>query len=33
MNGYIKYFQNGGKKMSLIIKIKKYGRDMKKSRT
>ena len=29
MNGYIKYFENGGKNMSFLIKIVKYGRNMK----
>ena len=29
MNGYIKYFENGGKNMSLLIRNNEYGRDMK----
>ena len=33
MNGYIKYFENGGKNISLLIsiylKIVRYGRNMK----
>ena len=29
MNSYIKYFDNGGKNMSLLIKNVKHGRNMK----
>ena len=29
MNAYIKYFENGGKNMSFLLKIVKYGRNMK----
>ena len=29
MNGYIKYFDNGGKNMSFLIKIVRYGKNMK----
>ena len=29
MNGYIKYFDNGGKYMSFLIKMMKYGKNMK----
>ena len=30
INGYIKFFENGGKNMSFLIKIVNYGRNMKK---
>ena len=29
MNGYIKYFDNGGKNMSFLLKMMKYGKNMK----
>ena len=29
LNGYIKHFQNGGKNMPLLIKMMKYGKNMK----
>ena len=29
MNGYIKYFENAGKNMSFLLKMMKYGKNMK----